>query len=81
MQNPSSNTLIIHDVQTISNQLLLDKSTIFLQFSFQLDIGNFPPKLGEKDTFWHWEYNRITAIKAALAMDIFFHPKGVLVTL
>ena len=41
------------------------KMMIFLQFLFLFEIGNFPLKIGKKDTFWHWEYNQITAIKLA----------------
>ena len=42
------------------------KVMIFLQFFFSdLKLGIFHRKLGKKDTFWHWEYNPITAIKSA----------------
>ena len=41
------------------------KMTIFLHFFSDLKLGIFLQKLGKKDTFWHWEYNPITAIKFA----------------
>ena len=40
------------------------KTMIILFTFFQLEIGNFPPKIGEKDTFWRWDNNQITAIKS-----------------
>ena len=58
-------TLNTHAVHTFLSQLLLDKLMICFQKFLRHEIGNFPPKIGKKDTFWHWEYNRITAIKSA----------------
>ena len=43
----------------------LIKMMIYLRIFFWFEIGNFPPKIGKKNTFWHWEYDPITAIKSA----------------
>ena len=42
-----------------------DKNDNFSSFFSDLKLGIFLQKLGKKDTFWHWEYNPITAIKSA----------------
>ena len=43
----------------------MTKQRLFLELFANLKLGVFLRKLGKKDTFWHWEYNRITAIKSA----------------
>ena len=58
-------TLNTYAVQTILSQLFLKKWMICFRIFSRLEIGNFPQKIGKKDTFWHWDYNRITAIKSA----------------
>ena len=57
-----------HDNTCCANNFKLTftrQKTIICGTFFQLEFGNFPPKIGKKDTIWCWEYNRITAIKSA----------------
>ena len=49
---------------------------IFLQIFSDLKLGISLQKLGKKDTFWHWEYNPITAIKSAKNKPCHVTPKS-----
>ena len=50
------------EYSTVLSQLYDDFSSNFFS---DLKLGIFLQKLEKKDTFWHWEYNPITAIKSA----------------
>ena len=52
------------EYSTVLSHLTMIKMMTFLNFFFWFEIGNYPPTIGKKDTFWHWEYNPITAIKS-----------------
>ena len=58
-------TLNTQAVQTIFKQTFTRQIDDLFSNLLRFERGIFLRKLGKKDTFWHGEYNRITAIKSA----------------